>query len=221
MDGKTDRATDGNGCVGDYTLYCHLFPNGKRYIGITRTSPEKRWQSGKGYESQEKVARAISLYGWDNIEHQIIAEELTRDQAERLETYLIDVLDTIAEGYNVSIGGSHVNGSYLNQHVLEMIRQSKYQDEREGTQQQPDDIVSFAESGNGNNERATVINHIDEWLQNNKQEWYSSRLSERIDGYWCCFWQMAVYGKIKKSAPAIRYAYFIKGVNTIEEALNA
>lgn len=219
MDRKTDRGTNESGSVGDYTLYCHLFPNGKRYIGITRTDPEKRWRSGKGYETQEKMARAISHYGWDNINHQIIAEGLTREQAERLETYLIDALDTVAEGYNVSIGGNHVNGSYLNQHVLEMIRQSKYQDQREGTKQQPDDIVSFAESGNGNSERAAVINHIDEYLQNNRPEWDSGRLSERVDGYWCCFWQMAVYGEIKKSAPAIRYAYLMKCANTLEEAL--
>lgn len=197
-----------------YYLYCHLFPNGKRYIGITRTSPEKRWSGGKGYKDQQKMARAIEKYGWDNIEHQIITDGLTREQAERLEMYLIDALDTVENGYNVSIGGNHVNGSYLNEHVLEMIRESCFLVREKG------DVIDFASSGNTNNERAKIINKIDEHLCENKNLWWSDGVVVRADGYWCSFWQMLEYGQIKKPYAQIRYDVLFKGM-TMEEAVKA
>ena len=30
----------------------HIFPNGKRYIGITSRKPTERWHNGKGYKKQ-------------------------------------------------------------------------------------------------------------------------------------------------------------------------
>lgn len=32
-----------------YTVYMHTTPNGKRYIGITAQTVERRWQNGYGY----------------------------------------------------------------------------------------------------------------------------------------------------------------------------
>jgi hypothetical protein len=198
----------------EYKLYCHLFPNGKRYIGITKTSTEKRWSDGKGYKDQQKMARAIEKYGWDNIEHQIITDGLTREQAERLEMYLIDALDTVENGYNVSIGGNHVNGSYLNEHVLEMIRESRFLVREKG------DVIDIASSGNANNERAKIINKIDEHLCENKNLWWHDSVVMRADGYWCSFWQMLEYGEIKKPYVCIRYDVLFNGM-TIEEAVKA
>ena len=83
-----------------YSVYEHVFPNGKRYIGIS-CEPEKRWNGGHGYDVQPKMKRAIQYYGWNNIEHNIICEGLPKEQAEHLEMYLIDKLDTIDNGYNV------------------------------------------------------------------------------------------------------------------------
>ena len=203
----------------EYTLYCHLFPNGKRYIGITKTSPEKRWSGGNGYKDQQKMYRAIEKYGWGNIEHQIVAEGLSREQAERLEMYLIDSLDTIECGYNVTIGGNRVNGSYLNQHVLEMIRKSKQMDERCGDQQQPDDIVSFAETGNGNTQRAKVINAADDYLCKHEDMWFSTDVPRRVDNYWVCFWQLMEYGEIKKRPGQVIIDSIMNGLNLREAVL--
>lgn len=33
-----------------YKVYKHTFPNGKKYIGITKLTVENRWRSGKGYK---------------------------------------------------------------------------------------------------------------------------------------------------------------------------
>lgn len=52
-----------------YTVYMHITPSGKMYIGITGRNPLKRWGSnGSGYKGQA-FSNAIKKYGWDNMEH--------------------------------------------------------------------------------------------------------------------------------------------------------
>lgn len=90
-----------------YTVYQHIFPNGKRYVGVTRNRVEKRWgYRGSNYKSQI-VGRAIEKYGWDNIRHEVFAVCDTKEQAERLERWLVKRFDTTnpAHGYNVLPGG--------------------------------------------------------------------------------------------------------------------
>ena len=108
----------------EYSVYCHTFPNGKRYVGIS-SDCENRWRNGKGYETQPKMDRAIQKYGWENIKHDIVLSGLSKEQANELEKYLISELNTIQNGYNVTIGGDTVNGCYLNSYVLAMIQYSK------------------------------------------------------------------------------------------------
>lgn len=93
-----------------YCVYMHIFPNGKRYIGITGQKPKDRWRvNGNGYKPQQLMNRAIEKYGWDNIQHIIIAENLTVDDAGNLERNLIEQYQTIDPkfGYNQSIGGEN------------------------------------------------------------------------------------------------------------------
>ena len=97
--------------MNNYTVYMHISPSGKRYIGITSTSVNQRWNNGKGYETQI-FYRAIEKYGWDNIEHIIIAKGLDEETAKWLEIELIRELDTTnpSKGYNVTLGGEGTNG---------------------------------------------------------------------------------------------------------------
>ena len=90
-----------------YTVYQHIFPNGKRYVGITRQSPEKRWGYKGGNYAHQVVGNAIRKYGWDNIEHDIFALCNTKEDAERLERWLVEYYDTTnpEHGYNILPGG--------------------------------------------------------------------------------------------------------------------
>lgn len=90
-----------------YVVYCHLFPNKKRYIGITSQLPEYRWNNGEGYSSQVLVYRAIKRYGWENIQHLILAEDLTKQEAIELEKFYISKYNTLDKkcGYNLTAGG--------------------------------------------------------------------------------------------------------------------
>lgn len=107
--------------MNNYCVYEHVFPDGKRYIGITK-DVEHRWQNGTGYSRQKKVYDAILKYGWKNIKHNIIVDGLTSEQAQQIEIYLIKTLNTVDEGYNTSIGGENITASYLNSEILAMIR---------------------------------------------------------------------------------------------------
>jgi hypothetical protein len=173
-----------------YCVYEHVFPNGKKYIGIS-SDVEKRWRNGKGYETQGKIANAISHYGWENVKHNVIVGGVTKEQAEALERYLIAELDTIKNGYNTAIGGENINSTYLNEHVLQMIRESKRLDEKYSESQKQDDIVSIAEKGKHNKRLAELLNEIDEYVVANYPEIqrfktncvYDGSLL-RCDSYW-------------------------------------
>lgn len=92
----------------NYTVYMHRFPNGKVYIGITSQKPEYRWGNGSHYKNQSLVFNAILKYGWDNIQHIILFEGLSKEEAENKEIELISVYDStnIEKGYNIELGGS-------------------------------------------------------------------------------------------------------------------
>lgn len=92
----------------NYTVYKHVNKtNGKVYIGITSGSPKKRWGNGRGYHGSAHFKAAIEKYGWDNFEHLIIQEGLTKTEACNLEQKLIADLDARnpEKGYNLSSGG--------------------------------------------------------------------------------------------------------------------
>lgn len=99
----------------NYTVYQHIMPNGKTYIGITSLEPKKRWLNGRGYKSNKHLFNAIKKYGWDNIEHIIIKTNLFKEDAEAMEIALIRQYkaNTREHGYNNASGG----GAY--KHSLE------------------------------------------------------------------------------------------------------
>lgn len=93
--------------MNDWKLYCHIFPNGKKYIGITHRNPEERWgKQGERYKGQT-VYEAIKKYGWDNIEHKILKENLTQEQACFYERAYIKGWGShiSVNGYNCTWGG--------------------------------------------------------------------------------------------------------------------
>ena len=92
--------------MNNYCVYELIFPNGKRYIGLTGQKPELRWKCGLGYKDQ-LVYKPIKKYGWKNIKHIVVATMLTQEQAVRLEKYLIGYYksNNLMFGYNCTEGG--------------------------------------------------------------------------------------------------------------------
>ena len=105
-----------------YCVYCHTNKeNGKKYIGITQQTPERRWKNGKGYSTQH-FARAIQKYGWNNFEHIILMSNLTKNQACYYERLYIKKYETTSpeKGYNETLGGD--GGGMYNKHHTQSAR---------------------------------------------------------------------------------------------------
>ena len=95
--------------MNSYTVYKHIAPNGKIYIGITvQTDLNRRWQNGSGYRTQRRFYRAIQKYGWENIKHEVVISSLSKKEAEGIEIALIKEFKTTDPeyGYNIENGGN-------------------------------------------------------------------------------------------------------------------
>lgn len=95
-------------------VYAHIVPNGKAYIGITSLKTEIRWKNGKGYEKCPLFWKAICKYGWENIKHIVLIEDVTREVAGMCEQALIAKYKTneTQYGYNNTSGGEKGNLGY-------------------------------------------------------------------------------------------------------------
>jgi group I intron endonuclease len=103
-----------------YCVYVHINKiNDKKYIGQTvrGDNPKLRWKNGTGYQEQRLFWRAIQKYGWNNFEHEVVASNLTKEEADNFEILLIKKLNTTNPlfGYNVACGG----GGTLGRHPTE------------------------------------------------------------------------------------------------------
>lgn len=97
-----------------YTVYKHTSPSGKVYIGITAQHPTRRWRGGSGYRNNAHLAAAVKKYGWPSFTHDILATELSYEEACTLEKALIKKFDSTnpAKGYNISLGGDKTTLGY-------------------------------------------------------------------------------------------------------------
>lgn len=109
-----------------YCVYMHTNKiNGKKYIGQTSKKPEERYgKNGRKYIGCTYFYSAIQKYGWDNFEHEIIKENLTFEEANKLEIENIAIYDTTnpLKGYNLNYGGSKNKGA--NEATREKLRKS-------------------------------------------------------------------------------------------------
>lgn len=97
-----DKEEDKKFCV-----YIHTSPSNKKYVGITSMNPKERWKNGRGYSHNKHFTNAIEKYGWNNFIHEIVAENLTEEEACKMESELIEKYNTFDSdnGYNATTGG--------------------------------------------------------------------------------------------------------------------
>jgi len=107
-----------------YYVYMHIAPNNKKYVGITKQNPTSRWKNGYGYTSSPHFYNAILKYGWDNIEHIILASNLSLENACEMEKELIAKynLTNRENGYNECYGGEGTNGYHHTEEFKEKLR---------------------------------------------------------------------------------------------------
>lgn len=106
-----------------YIVYVHIFPNNKKYFGITSKKPNARWENGSGYSEKRQpvIYNAIQKYGWENIEHKILYTDLTFEEANLKEIELIAKYKTNCRrygddyGYNMTDGGDGTKGHFVSE----------------------------------------------------------------------------------------------------------
>lgn len=109
--------------MNNYIVYKHTNKtNGKVYIGITSQRIQDRWKGGSGYRSQH-FSRAIKKYGWDGFTHEVVAENLSKEDACELERILIKAYKATEpnHGYNQALGGE--GGGMYNKHHTESAKE--------------------------------------------------------------------------------------------------
>lgn len=95
----------------DYCVYAHVNKtNGKMYIGITNNI-KRRWVgNGAEYDKCTEFYNAIKKHGWDNFEHVILVDKISKQIASIFECELIKKYNLIENGYNSSKGSWNVCG---------------------------------------------------------------------------------------------------------------
>lgn len=90
-----------------HCVYMHKSPSGKIYIGQTcqRLLCRRFGCNGQRYINTPIFYKAIQKYGWENFEHHIIKDGLTKDEANSLEIKLISEYKSKGASYNVTDGG--------------------------------------------------------------------------------------------------------------------
>lgn len=115
-----------------FSVYVHTSPHGKRYVGITSQPVEVRWgTNGKGYVDNKHFYAAISKYGWNNFNHEVVASGLDLEQASQLESELIakyNCMDS-SHGYNQTTGGNWSQPSDAVRARLSEIKRGQWKDE--------------------------------------------------------------------------------------------
>lgn len=94
-----------------YSVYMHVNKvNDKKYIGITKQTPEARWgTNGRNYQNRcPHFWSSIQKYGWNNFEHIVVASGLSKEDACNMEIDLIAKYRTQDKnfGYNILEGGT-------------------------------------------------------------------------------------------------------------------
>lgn len=119
-----------------YSIYEHISPSGKVYVGQT-SNLNIRWQGNgnrylnknkKGLFVQPYFAHALLKYGWDNFEHRIILENIPKSEANYAEKYLIKWYKLHNMSYNCTDGGEGACGIKrtmsleMRKHMSEIMR---------------------------------------------------------------------------------------------------
>ena len=71
-----------------YIVYVHITPDGMHYYGISNNH-KCRWDSNGIHYRDTSLQPYIEKYGWDNIQHIVLYENLSYDDALKIEDSLI------------------------------------------------------------------------------------------------------------------------------------
>lgn len=106
-----------------YYIYIHTCPNTMVYVGQTK-NPKMRWNNGKGYKNTNKeFYKAIQIFGWENIKHEIVAETYYGWMARKIEKVLISRYKKHGKAYNIV---NEDKPTYISKRKIPLKKVGKY-----------------------------------------------------------------------------------------------
>ena len=90
-----------------YKVYMLEAPDGRVYIGMTSQNISNRCRKS-GYTGCPLMGKAVEEFGWDSFKTSVLGENLTKEEAEKLEKDMILKHDSTnpLNGFNVALGGN-------------------------------------------------------------------------------------------------------------------
>lgn len=162
--------------MNNYSVYIHICPNSKKYIGITSKKPESRWRNGNGYKSNKHFYNAIQKYGWDNIEHKIIYNNLEEQEAYKKEIELIKKYNSNNKeyGYNNSTGGEKSSkGCVAWNKGIHVVNNGSF---KKGHKLSEQSIKKIIEANKGRKHTEETKKKMSEAQKGEKASWYGKHL---------------------------------------------
>lgn len=155
-----------------WTVYRHITPDGKSYIGKTSQRPKKRWKNGKGYKGT-LFSGAIQKFGWDKIEHEILDTNLDEFEAKCLEEYYILSYRTFigfsdCNGYNMSLGEGTTGWQPTNETREKISESNKGKTQHKGFHHSEETKKRISESHKGKTNSPETRKRISEGLKGNQ-----------------------------------------------------
>lgn len=220
---------------GSCSVYVHTNKlNGKMYVGMTKRPVQERWgENGSKYKECRRFYNAIQKYGWDNFEHDIIASNLTEEEAMHMEELLIDKLNLQDDqfGYNIKCGGTNCSLQEETKALIgNKLRGRTYSDEKKALYSAAHKGKSLSsEHVNAIKRSRSKIVRTEEWNENIRKSWqkycgenhpnYGKKLTEEHK-------QKMVLGskKLRKEHPELWYgnrkAVLCIETNTVYESID-
>ncbi len=89
-------------------IYKYTSPSGKSYIGQTKDLNNRKKAHTSIYSKCNAFSNAVQKYGIENFLFEVLAENLTAEEADIIEKHYIDKYNTFApNGYNLTSGGKN------------------------------------------------------------------------------------------------------------------
>ena len=176
-------------------VYIYTFPNGKKYIGQTTQTLEKRAQNGSGYKLQPVVYHAILKYGWNNIQKDIFKCQ-SEEEMDSLERELIAKYNTTDREYGYNLD----NGGHLGKHHSEETKRKMGESHKgkqgywAGKHRSEETKRKISESQHGEKNGMYGKTHSEE---------VRKKISEKNSTKVICLETKEVYPSIKKASEAI------------------
>ena len=148
----------------NYSVYQHVTPDGMYYFGQTQ-NVERRWRNnGAGYKGTA-LQPYIEKFGWDNIQHIVLFENQTRENALWIENFLIETAQEDGVCINKNRSGLVSKEEGYRQEYYEQNKQQISEQKKQYYEQNKDKFKEYYEQN-----KDKISEQKQQYYEQNKQQ---------------------------------------------------